>query len=68
MRKAAKIDMPLVTDLIVNMFDQNPGVNWLIKPGASKILEHPKAGIRKLAEFAFIKCLNRNGVFLSSSE
>ncbi len=63
MRKAAKIDMPLVTDLIVNMFDQNPGVNWLIKPEASK-----KDGIRKLAEFAFIKCLNRNGVFLSSSE
>jgi hypothetical protein len=63
MRKATLIDMPLVTDLVVKMFDQNPGVDWLMKPGASKT-----TGIRKLAEFAFLKCFNRKGVFVSSNE
>lgn len=63
MKKATLSDMSLVVNIIAETFDNNPGVNWLIKSGVSH-----KKYIRRLAQYAFIKSYLRNGVFLSSNE
>lgn len=63
MRRATRSDMSLVVNIITETFENNPGVNWLIKSGDSH-----KKGIRRLAEYAFIKAYSCNGVFISTNE
>lgn len=62
-RLASRSDKKLVVDIITNTFENNPGVNWLLRSGGDR-----KKKIKRLAEFAFIKALNRNGVYLSSNK
>ena len=50
-----------VVDIIANTFKNNSGVNWMFS--ASKRSQK----IKRLADYAFIKCLNRNGVLISSN-
>jgi hypothetical protein len=62
-RLAQPNDRELVIRLMTTMFVDNPAVLSLISPGKNK-----QAGIQSLAEFAFQKCLHRNGVWISSNE
>ena len=62
MRPATKSDKKLVVQIITETFEQNPGVNWLLKQGGDR-----KKKIKRLAEFTFVKARIRNGVFVSSN-
>lgn len=62
MRLAKKTDKQLVVSIIVETFKDNPGVNWMFSTKGSQ-----EKKLRLLAEFAFIKCYNRNGVLISSN-
>ncbi|MFC5192205.1 hypothetical protein ACFPIK_10530 [Algoriphagus aquatilis] len=63
MRLAQPKDRELVVRVMTTMFANNPAVLSLIAPGKDK-----RAGIQSLAEFAFLKCFRRNGVWISSNE
>lgn len=63
MKLAQSHDRELVIRLMTTMFADNPAILSLIAPGKDK-----RAGIQSLAEFAFLKCFNRNGVWISSNE
>jgi hypothetical protein len=63
MRQAQPKDRDLVIQLMIEMFEDNPAVISLIAPEKSKV-----AGIQSLAKFAFLKCLNRQGVWISGNE
>lgn len=63
MRLAQPKDRELVVRVMTTMFVTNPAVLSLIAPGKDK-----RAGIQSLAEFAFLKCFHRNGVWISSNE
>jgi len=62
-RLAQPKDRDLVIQVMTTMFADNPAVLSLIAPGKNK-----QSGIQSLAEFAFQKCLHRNGVWISSNE
>lgn len=63
MRKATKHDKDKVVDIISKTFASNPGVNWMLKKGG----DHNKK-LEKLASYAFIKGVLRDGVYISSNE
>lgn len=63
MRLAQPKDQELVINMITTMFASNPAVLSLIGPGRNS-----EKGIQRLAEFAFLKCLNRQGAWISSNE
>ena len=63
MRRGLKSDRDLVMEIITDAFEDNPGVNWLIRGGRGK-----RRRIRRLSRFAFEKSLNRDGVFVSDNE
>lgn len=48
--------------IITNTFDQNPSVNIVIGEGGDR-----RKKIGRLAEYAFVKALNRDGAFLSEN-
>ena len=62
-RKAVKTDQSKVINILCKTFDQNPGVNWLIKKEGN----HDR-NIKQLMSYAFIKAYNRDGVYISSKE
>lgn len=63
MRKATKIDKDKVVDILSRTFDNNPGVNWMLRKGGNH-----NTKIRSLVNYAFIKALLREGVYISSNE
>ena len=63
MRLAKKTDKELVVSIISETFQKNPGVNWMFSSKGNRTRK-----LSRLAEFAFIKCYNRNGVYISSNE
>lgn len=62
MRKASIADRKKVVSIITHTFMENPGVLWMISTG------NRKKKIKRLAEYAFIKSLARDGAFLSDNE
>jgi len=48
--------------IIANTFDANPSVNIVIGDGGNR-----QKKIRRLADYAFVKALNRNGAYLSNN-
>jgi len=62
MKPATRSDKNLVVAIITDTFEKNPGVNWLLRTSGNR-----RKKIKRLAEFAFIKALDRNGVFISSN-
>lgn len=63
MRKATKSDKKLVIDILSNTFCDMPGVTWMLRK-----CENRKKQICHLAEFAFVKSLARDGVYISDNE
>lgn len=63
MRKASVSDKDLVIKIISETFMENEGVNWMFSKRGSKDKK-----LRRLAEFTFWKCYNRDGVYLSDNE
>lgn len=63
MRKATKNDKDKVVDILSRTFEKNPGVNWILRKGG----DHDKK-IRSLLNYAFVKALLRDGVYISSNE
>jgi len=62
MRKATKEDISLVIDIISESFNNNPGVNWILKKDINK-----KFALKRLATYAFIKAYRRKGIYISSN-
>lgn len=62
MIKASKADKADVVRIIERTFDNNPSVNIVIGEKGNR-----KKKIKRLAEYAFIKSLNRDGVYLSNN-
>lgn len=63
MRRAKRKDRKKVVDIIVETFQNNPGVNWMFSDHGTRSRK-----IRRLADYAFITCYNRNGILISSNE
>jgi hypothetical protein len=63
MRKGTLKDRRKVVEILIRTFDSNPGVNWTF----DKKVDHKRA-MRRISNWAFIKALNRNGVWISSNE
>jgi len=63
MRKATINDMDKVVDILSVTFLENPGVNWLFGEKGNRLKK-----IRRLMEYAFIKSLVRDGVYISDNE
>ncbi|PHR18689.1 MAG: hypothetical protein COA38_19960, partial [Fluviicola sp.] len=49
--------------IIANTFDANPSVNIVIGDKGNR-----RKKIKRLAEFAFVKAINRKGAFLSDNK
>lgn len=62
MRKGTIEDKKLVIKIITDTFLDNPAVLWTIKKTGDR-----KKHIRRLANYAFYKSLNRDGVFISDN-
>ena len=62
MKLATKADKKLVVEIITQTFENNPGVNWLLRKEGNK-----QKKIKRLAEFTFKKAHLRNGVYISSN-
>lgn len=56
-------DKDIAVDIIYETFDANPSVNIVIGEGGNR-----KKKISRLASYAFIKALNRNGAFISKNK
>ena len=63
MRKGTFKDRKRVVEIISRSFENNPGINWIFR----KNVNHRKA-MKRIARWAFIKSLMREGVFLSDNE
>ena len=63
MRIAKRNDRKQVVAIITETFQNNPGVNWMISSRGNQARK-----IRRLADYAFIKCYNRGGILISSNE
>lgn len=63
MNKATKYDKKLVVDIIVKTFENNPGVNWMLKQKGNH-----KKRIKRLSSYAFIKSYLRGGAYISSNK
>ncbi len=61
--KASFKDKAVVVDIITKTFDSNPSVNSVIGATGNR-----RKKIQRLAEFAFIKALNKNGAYLSNNK
>ena len=62
MRQANRRDRTLVVNIITETFQNNPDINWMFSAKGNQ-----SKNIRRLADYAFFKCYNRNGVFISSN-
>lgn len=62
MHLAKKKDRIKVVNIIAETFENNPGVNWMFSAKGNRTKR-----IKRLADYAFIKCYNRNGVLISSN-
>jgi len=60
MHQAKKKDQTKVININAKTFEQNLGVNWMFSAKNNKL-----KNIKLLADYAFIKCFNRNGVLIS---
>jgi hypothetical protein len=60
--KANSKDKSLIVHIISETFDSNPSVNSVIGSSGNR-----KKKIKRLAEFAFVKALNKNGAYLSNN-
>ncbi len=58
---AGKADKERAIEIMVSSFDNNPGIDWIIKNSGSR--ENRK---RHLAEFLFETAVSINGIFLSA--
>lgn len=63
MVKANYKDKDKAIDIITETFDANPSVNIVIGAGGNR-----RKKISRLASYAFIKALNRNGAFMSTNK
>jgi len=61
MRKANKTDLNLVRDVCADTLGRAVGVSWLFKNKPSQ------KKIKRLATFAFYKCLQSNGILISDN-
>jgi hypothetical protein len=62
MHQAKIKDKAKVVNIIAKTFLNNPGVNWMFSEKGNR-----KKKIKRLADYAFIKCHNRNGVLVSTN-
>lgn len=62
MHQAKRKDRTKVVNIITKTFEHNPGVNWMLSAKGNRIKK-----IKRLADYAFIKCYNRNGVLISTN-
>ncbi len=62
MRQANIKDRAKVVDIIARTFKDNPGVNWMFSANGNQLKK-----IKRLADYVFMKCYNRNGVLISSN-
>lgn len=63
MIKANDTDRAKIVQIITNTFDTNPSVNIVIGSKGNR-----RKKIRRLAAYAFVKSLNRNGAYLSDNK
>lgn len=63
MIKASDTDKAKIVQIITNTFDTNPSVNIVIGSKGNR-----RKKIRRLATYAFVKSLNRNGAYLSDNK
>lgn len=63
MQLAENSDKKTVVHIISTMFKNNPGVNWMFSNKGSLDKK-----LKRLAEYAFVKCYNKKGVFLSNNK
>jgi len=59
---AKRKDRTKVVNIITKTFENNPGVNWMFSTKGNRTKK-----IKRLADYAFIKCYNRNGVLISTN-
>ena len=62
MHQAKRKDRTKVVNIITKAFEHNPGVNWMLSENGN-----PTKKIKRLADYAFVKCYNRNGVLISTN-
>lgn len=62
MKRSSISDKVLSAQIIADTFDANPSVNTVIGAGGNR-----KRKISRLADYAFIKALNRDGAYMSSN-
>lgn len=63
MIQGGKSDRSLSVKIIAETFDKNPSVNIVIGEGGNR-----KKKISRLADYAYIKALNRDGAYLSDNK
>lgn len=63
MRKGTKSDKETVINIILDAFDNNPSVNWVVKDDHKK-----EYRFKELASYAFETALARDGILLSDDE
>ena len=63
MKRATLADKDIVVKIISETFDNNPSLNMVIGDKGNR-----KKKIKRLAEYAFIKSLIRNGVYISNNK
>ncbi len=61
--RATASERQKAVEIITTTFDQNPSVNIVIGPGGNRARK-----IGRLAEYAFVKAINREGAYLSSNK
>lgn len=62
MRKATWEDKTLVVKIILETFKDNPGVLWMFRDQCDT-----SVCLKRLADFAFVKSMNRDGVYVSDN-
>ena len=62
MQRATRKERSIVVNIITESFQYNPGTNWMFSPKSNRVKD-----IKRLAEYAFMKCYNRNGILISTN-
>lgn len=63
MRNASPTDRHKVIEILTESFSENPGVDWIFSSNKNK-----KKKLKKLAEYAYAKCIHSGQVFISSND